>query len=433
MKKIAYLTFLFCFCSTAAWAQSEDDKANSSSVYSKLGVGFPVSTANTAAHSMGLTGVSYNETYVPSIANPAHWGNTVYGMGSGGIKMETFSATDANDSARNFQLAIDRFQLQLPIFRGKLGVSASFDPLTEARYRTYREDIKYIGEGLEQDTLAFGIENKGGGGINRAEFGLGWRITPNISVGYAASAVIMSLDDTYSSYYGSSDYRTVSFRLKTSGVGFGNRFGSYIRLPKVFGENDQFGLGATLRLPVTIGAEREQISEMNRGSISLTNAPNLGDGDITLPMAVNAGISYWPTELSMFAFEGVYEQWSSYENDFKPTQQGYFTDRYKIGLGYQYFPYLTGSNKFLSHFKYRLGASYDTGHLKIRGEQINTLKFSLGLGILSPKSNSNSSIDLSLEYGIRGTKAADLVKEQIWGVRLSVNLSEIMFFRPKLQ
>src|SRR5699024_9827112 len=137
-----YLTFLFCFCSTAAWAQSEDDKANSSSVYSKLGVGFPVSTANTAAHSMGLTGVSYNETYVPSIANPAHWGNTVYGMGSGGIKMETCSATDANDSARNFQLAIDRFQLQLPIFRGKLGVSASFDPLTEARYRTYREDIR---------------------------------------------------------------------------------------------------------------------------------------------------------------------------------------------------------------------------------------------------------------------------------------------------
>src|SRR5699024_7964163 len=52
LKKIAYLTFLFCFCSTAAWAQSEDDKANSSSVYSKLGVGFPVSTANTAAHSM---------------------------------------------------------------------------------------------------------------------------------------------------------------------------------------------------------------------------------------------------------------------------------------------------------------------------------------------------------------------------------------------
>src|SRR5699024_226288 len=125
--------------------------------------------------------------------------------------------------------------------------------------------------------------------------------------------------------------------------------------------------------------------------------------------------------------------WPSYENDFKPTQQGYFTHRYKLGLGYHYFPYLTAPNKLLPPFTYRLRASYDTGHLKIRGEQINTLKFSLGLGILSPKSNSNSSIDLSLEYGIRGTKVADLVKEQIWGVRLSVNLSEIMFFRPKLQ
>src|SRR5699024_10613486 len=82
-------------------------------------------------------------TQRPSRAKRGQWGNTVYGTGSRGRKMETFSATDANDSARNFQLAIDRFQLQLPIFRGKLGVSASFDPLTEARYRTYREDIKY--------------------------------------------------------------------------------------------------------------------------------------------------------------------------------------------------------------------------------------------------------------------------------------------------
>lgn len=57
--------------------------------------------------------------------------------------------------------------------------------------------------------------------------------------------------------------------------------------------------------------------------------------------------------------------------------------------------------------------------------------FSFGLGILSPKSN--SSVDISFEYGIRGTKAQDLVKEDIWGLRLSLNLAEIMFFRPKLK
>src|SRR5699024_8496335 len=156
-------------------------------------------------------------------------------------------------------------------------------------------------------------------------------------------------------------------------------------------------------------------------SLSLSVSATLGDGSITMRLSIDAGISYWASELTMFAAEGSFEQWSNYENDFKPSEGAYFTDRYKMGLGFQYFPYITGSNKFLSYFKYRLGASYDTGHLEIQGNQINTLKFSLGLGIPSPQSNSNSSIDLSLEYGIRGTKSDNLVKEQIWGVRLTVN------------
>jgi hypothetical protein len=150
-----------------------------------------------------------------------------------------------------------------------------------------------------------------------------------------------------------------------------------------------------------------------------------------MPIKIAAGVSYSPSNVLMFGAEGLYQGWSNYENDFKPDQDAFFTNRYKAGLGMQYFPYVTGSDKFLSSFKYRAGASYDTGHLKIQGEQINTLMFSFGIGIRSP--NSNSSIDLSVEYGLRGTESQSLVKEQIWGFRLSLNLAEIMFFRPRLQ
>lgn len=432
MKKFVFVTLL-CFCSTVVLAQSQDEKAKSGSVYSKLGVGLPIGIGNTAANSMGLSGVSFNETYVPSLTNPAHWGNTVYGLGSGGVKLKSYGASDQSGSAQNTEFTINQFQLQLPIVRGKLGISGSFSPVTQSSFRTLRQDVKYIGEGAAQDTLAYGIENKGGGGTNRAELGFGWQITPNISVGYAASAVFMSLDDTFTAFFGDNTYQPVSYDLETSGVGFGNRFGTFIQIPELFRSDDKLGIGASVSLPVTIDAERKQTSSRGRNSVSVIDEPNLGKGDIKLPMTVRAGISYWPTRLSMFAFEGTYQGWSNYENDFKPSESNLFVDRYKMGLGFQYFPYITGSNKFLSYFKYRLGASYDTGHLKIRGQQINTMKLSLGIGIPSPRSNSNSSIDLSLEYGIRGTKSANLVKEQIWGVSLSLNLAEIMFFRPKLQ
>lgn len=433
LKKFVFIALLFCFSSTTVIAQSEDEQANSGSVYSKVGIGFPVGIANTSARSMGLTGVSYNETYVAGLANPAHWSNTVYGLGAGGVGIQSFSASDASANARNVHFGIDQFQLQLPIVRGRFGISGSFSPVTQSNFRTYQEDVKYVGEGAVQDTLLYGIENRGSGGANRAELGFGWQITPNISVGYAASAVFLSLDDAFTGAFADTDYQTVGFSLETNGVGFGNRFGTYLRFSELLGSEDQLGIGASVSLPVTIDAERKQTTDLGTSSLSTTDGSNLGDGTIKLPMTINAGISYHPNRLTMFATEGRYEGWSDFENDFKPSEDNLFVDRYKFGFGFQYFPYITGSNKFLSQFKYRLGTSYDTGHLEIQGEQINTLKFSLGLGIPSPHQSSNSSIDLGFEYGFRGTEGTDLVQEQIWGVRLTLNLAELMFYRRKLQ
>lgn len=433
MKKLGIIAFLLCFCSTAALAQTEDEQAGSGSVYSQLGIGMPVGLANTAAQSMGISGVSYNEVYVAGLANPAHWGNIIYGVGSGGVNLYSYKASNSTSSVRNLHFDINQFQLQLPIVRGKFGISGSFSPITESSFRTFREDVRYPGNGAVQDTLVYGIENRGSGGVNRAELGFGWQITPHFSVGYAASAIFVSLDNAFTGIFANPDYQSVGYTLETSGIGFGNRFGTFIRIPRLFGPEDQLGIGASVSLPVSIDAERKQTTSGGGTSIVTTDSPNLGDGTLRLPMSIDAGISYRPNRLTLFATEAKYQGWSDYRNDFKPEESSFFVDRYKIGLGFQYFPYITGSNKFLSQFKYRLGASYDTGHLKIQGHKVNTLKFSFGLGILSPQQNSNSSIDLSFEYGLRGTKDASLVKEQIWGVRLSLNLAELVFFRPKLR
>ena len=96
MKKVVIITVLLGFVSSVAFAQSEDGKASNGSVYSKLGVGYPAPTGNVAAQSMGLLGVSYNDPFVNSLANPAQWGNTVYGVGSGGFGLHTYNASDAN-------------------------------------------------------------------------------------------------------------------------------------------------------------------------------------------------------------------------------------------------------------------------------------------------------------------------------------------------
>jgi hypothetical protein len=431
LKKLALIATLLVFGISTTFAQSGDAKATSGSVYSQIGVGYPLAMSNTAAQSMGLLGVSFNETFVGTIANPAHWGSTVYGLGVGEIGVDSYTASDGTGSVTNSNFSVGQFQLQLPIIRGELGVSGSFTPVTEAEFRIFEQETRELGGNIQAETLDFNFENRGTGGLNRAELGLGWKINSNISVGYATSLYFLSMDDSYVARFPQSPYRNVNFTLETSGFSFGHRVGTFIRLPNVLREDDQLGIGATVNLPVELNAERKQTGIVDNGAVTLTKDLKNSEGPIKLPMKVSGGVSYSPSNLLMIGLEGLYEGWSGYENDFNPSEDQMFVDRYKMGLGVQYFPYVSGSANFLSNFKYRAGASYDTGHLNIDGQRINTLKFAFGIGIRSPRSN--SSIDLSFEYGIRGTQTSNLVKENIWGVRLTLNLAEVMFFRPKLQ
>lgn len=440
MQKRILITLFLCLSSLVTLAQTDNSQVDEGSAYSQFGVGFPVDLSSSSADGMGLWGVSYIEPYVPGIANPAQWGSTVYGMATGGVGITNFNAEDNFGSARNSLLSVNQFQLQLPLYKNKLGVSVSFSPYSSTAFQVLDSGSRIIGSGATRDTLNFQTQNTGSGGVNRLELGFGWKINNTLSIGYAGSLVFASIDNEFQTIIDNDDDPTnadpflpVSFTQQTSATGFGNRVGVYFSLPSVATENDRLSIGATINFPVDLSGERaqENIFESRDDDSETETDKTLAEGSIQLPLDITTGISYQPYNKMSFTTEALYQKWSNYENELSPAVNGVFADRFKIGAGFRYFPFVTGSDKFLSQFKYRLGASYDTGHLEISGENINTIMLSAGLGLLSP--NSNSSIDLSLEYGFRGTKSQDLVKENIWGVKLSLNLAELFFFRPKLQ
>lgn len=437
LSRILSILIIFAFFAvTSGYAQTlSDEQFNNGSVYSKVGVGFPVDLGSSSADGMGLTGVSFIEPNVPGLANPAQWGSTVYGMATGGIGLERYKAADNQNTSSNALFSANYFQVQLPLIRNELGISVAVAPRTRSSFQ-FSNLGSYVREtDGGQDTINYISESNSDGGVNMLEMGMGWRINQNISVGYAGSLVFASIDNEFTTDF-EREFITVSFTQQTSGIGFGNRFGALFNTSQLFREGDQLSVGISANLPLTLDAERIEETDkvLPNGTLETIvkeEGPGLGDGNIELPLSVSAGITYQASRLFSVSTEGLYERWSQYANDFDVQGEQLLTDRYKLGMGLRYFPYITGSNRFLSNFKYRLGASYDTGHIKLEGENIETLMFSLGLGILSP--NSRSSVDLSFEYGFRGTKDQSLIKENIWGLRLSVNLAELMFFRPKLQ
>ncbi len=432
MQKYIFLLFVLFLVNTNLYAQT-DDLVDEGSVYSKFGLGMPVDFGSPSATGMGLWGVSFSEPYMPGVANPAQWGNTVYAVATGGVELTTYYASDQFGSAQHSNLSVNHFQLLLPIYKDKLGLSASFTPYTNTSYQIFDRGTRIISNGISQDTLDFITQNFGDGGVNRLELGLGWNINSTLYVGYAASLVFASIDNSYTTVFDSNEYRPVNFTRQTSGTGFGNRAGVYLTLPSIFKPDDRLSLGASINFPVTIDAERVQQSIVvaQDSDSGPETEDELVNGSIQLPMGILAGVTYQPIPKLSFTAEGQYQEWSDYRNTLKPGDENFLTDRYKIGAGIRYFPFLTGSDKFLSTFKYRFGVFYDTGHLKINDTNIETLLFSVGLGYISPLTN--SSIDLSLQYGMRGTKTQNLVKENIWRVKLSLNLAELFFFRPKIQ
>lgn len=432
MKNFLFLILFLAVTATPALSQSGDSQGRSGSVYSKFGFGIPVDLSSSTADGMGLFGLSFIEPRVPSLANPAHWGSTDYGTASGGFNLQGLNAADNLASSGNLLLAANNFQLQLPLLREQLGISASFYPSTRSTFRTLSTGTITGDPGTPDDDVQYETRSTGSGGINNLELGIGWNITRHLAVGYAASLVFSSSDMEHATIFDSNQYQQVVFGLETSGSGFSHRFGTHISLPGIFREQDELNIGLTAKLPVTIDARREEQSLL----VSTPVPPGINlveEGTIRTPLTLSGGVTWRPSPLIAFSTEMLFERWSDANYSFSVPEEQMFSDRYKAGGGIRYHPYETGSGKFLSQFKYRAGVTYDTGHLTINGREVSTVMFSTGVGIPSASQFSASSIDLSLYYGVRGTQSQNLVKENIWGLRLSLNLAELMFYRQKLE
>lgn len=410
---------------------SEPDKLTSGSIYSSIGLGTPVDHRASYASGMGLVGYSLYDSYAPSLANPALWGRNVLTQATSGVNLFRYNAKDRSSSTKNAHLSLSMFQMVFPLKKDKVSLSVSLHPLTQTSFTAFKQVTLPPSKNAGRDSLTYGIENHGSGGLNRLELGAGWKISEHLSVGYAGSYIFGPVENERSVYFSSNEYRQIRLTQTTTHHGFGNRFGVLVSPVNVFSSNDRMNIGLTASLPVNLKTDRfvesdKQVANRIRTvTIARTSAITA-----ELPMKFGGGINYQPNSLWDISGEVKYENWSA-TNRFADQQSRAIVDRYRVGMGARYKPYFQDVSTFWSRFKYNFGVTYDTGYLKLQGNRVETVKFSAGLGILSP--DTRSSVDLNFHYGLRGTTTSGLVRERIWGFRMSFNLAELMFFRRKLQ
>lgn len=439
-RSIIFLSLLVLLSPLAVSAQISEDEGRAGSIYSGIELGLPVDFRSPVAEGMGITGVSITDSDVTNLANPAFWGSSVLTRGAAGFSLENFISKESNNEVENTQFAPHHFQLEFPLAKNKLGFSISMTPITRSDFRTLANNVLLPTENPTADSVNFLIENRKNGGVNRFEMGIGWKISNNISIGYAGSVYFGSTESTVAAGFNNLSFEDVNIKERLSHTGFGNRFGILLSKGKLFSDTDRLTAGATFNLAVDLEADRELTTETNFQNRANNNVifqtlqlpleEGGDDGEFRMPLQTAVGLTYKFSSIWSVSTELMYQKWSDYEN-IEGQQQDFMKDRYRVGIGGNYHPFNRSSTTFFSKFKYRMGVTYDSGHLEFSENNIDALFLNAGFSFLSR--GSRSSIDFNFHYGIRGTTADNLIKENIMGMKVTFNLSELMFERRKFR
>lgn len=427
-----FFLFLFSILSLQAVAQEEASESNNGSSYSVIGVGIPQDLTSDNFRAHGVLGVSGIVLETTSLYNPALWNRSFYTQATTSLQLSNFKSSSSTSEQTNSNFSAGYLQMLFPVYPGRLGVSVSLFPVSKSNFR-----IVETGNFMDSaaDSVSFTNDIQSAGGVNKFEAGFGLRLSKNISVGYAPSIAFLTLENSEALSFGSGAFIAQDQTTSITGTAFSQRFGIAANFPSIFSESDRIALGATLSLPYTIEAKAKRTAEKvvdgSEEKIDISSTLTNRQGDVYMPLEAAFGLGYAPSLYMNFALEGTYQKWSDFRNGTNPDEERFFSDRVKVGLGGQFHPYKRNFDNFFSRFKYSGGLSYDTGHLTIDGNDISTLWISTGLGIISKRSV--SSVDISFQYGFRGTTESNLIKERIWTLGFSINLAEIMFIRPKLR
>lgn len=435
------LLFTLLLCFPLAVSAQDTGIANTGSFYSSIGFGAPADAYSSYTLGMGLPGVSTYNSFAPSSTNPAQWGWVELTQAQVTMGLTNFEASDNISSAQNSLFGFENFQLVFPLSGRTLGASISFSPVTRADYN--RVETGSFQPSNFMDEVEYSSELTGSGGVNRLELGLGYRLNDYLSIGYASSVYLLSLKERDITRFSDNQYNRpaqgsppIDTENSISGYSFGQRAGLYSRFSEIFSSSDRLQLGASVNLPVSIDADRtiETFRTINNQSqrVEINEGSENRSGNVTFPLEFNTGLTYYLNSVHSFSTELQYQNWEDAEFSYNVRQQGYYKDRTKVGFGYQYHPYTREQRQgFLSNLRYSIGATYDDGFLAIDGQDIETTMLHAGFSI--PSQRSRSSVDFSVNYGIRGTDSGNLVKENIWGFKLSFNLAEFMFFQQRFQ
>ncbi|WP_406682897.1 hypothetical protein N1F78_09380 [Seonamhaeicola sp. MEBiC1930] len=407
------------------------------SPYSFYGIGSLKFKGTVENRSMGGISVFIDSVHV-NLRNPASYATkNIAGWNSesrpvkfavGGSFTSTGLKTESeteNASSTTF----DYMAISIPM--GKFGFGFGLLPYTSVGYKL---------ESLNDDG---DLQNRfrGEGGLNKAFFGLGYRIVDGLSIGVDAHYNFGNIQNSVVEYIYDNgllvqNQSRESNRSDLSGLSF-NIGASYTT--KI---SDKLELATT----ITYTPESEIVSKNERSVSTITTsstgqefasntveidleALGLLETDLVLPSKTSFGLGIGKPRQWFLGAEYTTQKTSDFSNPLYSSSSIVYEDASTISFGGFYIPDYNSIDNFLKRTVYRAGLRYENTGLVINTESINEFGISFGVGL--PLKGGISSANLGIEVGKRGTTNSNLIEENFINLQLSLSLGDRWFQKRK--
>jgi hypothetical protein len=386
--------------------------SQTSSPYTRLGIGDAQFTYSPKRAAMGNLGVSIADPNFIGTVNPASWYRLTNTRIEIAGKNNFVFLSDESSSASYSDLVLTGFTFGFPIST-LYGISSAFGlvPFTDVSY-------KVTETGTDRN-----FEYEGSGGLSKLFVGSSYKLPLDLNLGASFDYYFGNLAYTSRVNFIHTPALNAHYQKSVSPRGIGTTVGIITPdLAQYFLSNNftDFRLGGSIIF----------ISELNTDTVVTANFQTLTDTlssnliKMNIPFRLNTGLSFILNARYLFTFDYSYQPFSQFKID--GIQQN-LRDAHFISAGFESRAAREGGS-FLEQIILRAGLSYHQTEYVIDNTGIN--QYSAAAGLALPIMPGNT-IDIGVEYSTRGTRDGNLFKEDVIKLSFGVSLSEIWFIRQE--
>lgn len=402
-------------------------QTDASSPYSMFGLGsVRETTVSTRLQGMGGVANSMFDKGLINTQNPATLAkiDTLAFLLDVGVYLKASTLSNASIREKAFNMAPDNISIAFPVFRWwKMSFSAQ--PYTSMNYSMKtEEEVENIGRAV---TLF-----DGEGGLNKINWGNGFKIGEHFSIGANASFIFGSNQASTILYFPDSSYLLNTARNRDVSI-YWFTFDYGVMYDTKFNNDYALSVALTYKQPANLRGNYERFVRTTIGGVegtaeSVIDTVSYGKEKVRyhVPQGFGAGVTFQKTNSWLVSADFDWHQWSKFAvNGVNDSLQ----NSWRVAVGGEYKPKSTSVSKYFTRMSYRAGLFYEKGSLDINNHTIN--KMGLTLGAAFPLPRSLSKVNLAIELGQFGTKSDNLIQERYFKLIIGVSMYERWFMKRR--